>query len=222
VFSENVSNFFTLMLFTMMLTFTRDIKVCGRNDSLSQLESSFPGTALPWAIPGQYGFRKHATESCTQTSNVVVIPFSSQSATGSDHSQHETLQSSSQPRGGARLTPAQIVAQKNAQEDKDKQRASALKQTSDSLEKAGRRWHSLLNQLHTHNVLDLFEHLNPPGIESGELKVNLLKHQVCNATVEFSFALNDIISVKPLHGVLRVKIQFCLSQRPISRFSFGN
>ncbi len=51
-----------------------------------------------------------------------------------------------------------------------------------SLEKVddeGRR-SSLLDTLcSTEDVLGLPEHPNPPGIASGELRVDLLKHQVC-------------------------------------------
>lgn len=60
-------------------------------------------------------------------------------------------------------------------------RAAELRQTLANLEKVddeGRR-SSLLDTLcSTEDVLGLPEHPNPPGIASGELRVDLLKHQV--------------------------------------------
>lgn len=77
------------------------------------------------------------------------------------------------------LTPAQEAAQKKLAEDMKK--ATELRQILDNLEKVndeGRRV-SLLDQLlSTDDVLMLPEHPNPPGIDAGNLTVNLLKHQV--------------------------------------------
>lgn len=62
-------------------------------------------------------------------------------------------------------------------------RAADLRQTLSNLEKVddeGRR-SSLLDSLCSiEDVLGLPEHPNPPGIASGELRVDLLKHQVCD------------------------------------------
>jgi SWI/SNF-related matrix-associated actin-dependent regulator of chromatin subfamily A3 len=62
-------------------------------------------------------------------------------------------------------------------------RAAELRQMLSNLEKVddeGRR-SSLLDTLcSTEDVLGLPEHPNPPGIASGELRVDLLKHQVCD------------------------------------------
>lgn len=61
-------------------------------------------------------------------------------------------------------------------------KATELKQILDNLEKVndeGRRA-SLLDQLlSTDDVLTLPEHPAPPGIDAGNLTVNLMKHQVC-------------------------------------------
>ena len=60
-------------------------------------------------------------------------------------------------------------------------KATELRQVLDNLEKVndeGRRA-SLLDQLlSTDDVLMLPEHSNPPGINAGNLTVDLLKHQV--------------------------------------------
>jgi len=77
------------------------------------------------------------------------------------------------------LTPAQEAAQKKLAEDMKK--AAELRQILGNLEKVddeGRRA-SLLDQLlSADDVLMLPEHPNPPGIDTGNLTVNLLKHQV--------------------------------------------
>lgn len=68
-------------------------------------------------------------------------------------------------------------------QQEDFTRAAELRQMLSSLEKVddeGRR-SSLLDTLcSTEDVLGLPEHPNPPGIASGELRVDLLKHQVCD------------------------------------------
>jgi SWI/SNF-related matrix-associated actin-dependent regulator of chromatin subfamily A3 len=65
-------------------------------------------------------------------------------------------------------------------------RAAELRQTLANLEKVddeGRR-SSLLDTLcSTEDVLGLSEHPNPPGIASGELRVDLLKHQVSDRSL---------------------------------------
>src|SRR6266849_6018298 len=65
-------------------------------------------------------------------------------------------------------------------------RAAELRQMLSNLEKVddeGRR-SSLLDTLcSTEDVLGLPEHPNPPGIASGELRVDLLRHQVCDHSV---------------------------------------
>ena len=63
-------------------------------------------------------------------------------------------------------------------------RAAELRQMLSNLERVddeGRR-SSLLDTLcSTEDVLELPEHPSPPGIASGELRVDLLRHQVCGS-----------------------------------------
>lgn len=77
------------------------------------------------------------------------------------------------------LTPDQAAAREKLAEGMKK--AAELRQILDGLEKVndeGRRA-SLLDQLlSADDVLMLPEHPNPPGIDAGNLAVNLLKHQV--------------------------------------------
>ena len=65
-------------------------------------------------------------------------------------------------------------------------RAAELRQMLSSLEKVndeGRRSSLLDTMCSTEDVLGLPEHPNPPGIASGELRVDLLRHQVCDRPV---------------------------------------
>lgn len=65
-------------------------------------------------------------------------------------------------------------------------RAAELRQTLANLEKVndeGRRGSLLDTLCSTEDVLNLPEHPNPPGIASGELRVDLLKHQVCDRSL---------------------------------------
>lgn len=60
-------------------------------------------------------------------------------------------------------------------------RAAELKQMLANLEKVddeGRRSSLLDNLCSTEDILELPEHPSPPGIASGELRVDLLRHQV--------------------------------------------
>jgi len=62
-------------------------------------------------------------------------------------------------------------------------RAAELRQMLSSLEKVddeGRRSSLLDTMCSTEDILGLPEHPNPPGIASGELRVDLLRHQVCD------------------------------------------
>jgi SWI/SNF-related matrix-associated actin-dependent regulator of chromatin subfamily A3 len=65
-------------------------------------------------------------------------------------------------------------------------RAAELRETLANLEKVddeGRR-SSLLDTLcSTEDILNLPEHPSPPSIGSGELRVDLLRHQVCGLPV---------------------------------------
>ena len=73
-----------------------------------------------------------------------------------------------------------MAAQKKLADDMRK--AAELRQILGNLEKVndeGRRANLLDQLLSTEDVLTLPEHPNPPGIDAGNLTVNLLKHQVC-------------------------------------------
>lgn len=66
-------------------------------------------------------------------------------------------------------------------------KTAELKQMIDGLEKVNdeARRGSLLDNLYsTEDVLSLPVHPDPPGIKKGNLKVDLLKHQVCGLVSE--------------------------------------
>jgi SWI/SNF-related matrix-associated actin-dependent regulator of chromatin subfamily A3 len=81
-------------------------------------------------------------------------------------------------------TPAQLEAVRKQQEALRK--AQELQQMLNTLEKVndeGRR-SSLLDTLCSKDdILNLPLHPNPPGIASGDLQVDLLKHQVRRAAI---------------------------------------
>jgi len=144
----------------------RSVKIYGRADQRQTMEP-----LLIWATPGQRGFGP----SPSQHNNVPATQARVGSAYISYHDPYSVLHKPHAPA----LTPAQVAAQKKLAEDM--QKATELRQILDNLEKVndeGRRA-SLLDQLlSTDDVLTLPEHPNPPGIDAGNLTVNLLKHQV--------------------------------------------
>lgn len=126
---------------------------------------------LVWATPGQRGFKP----SQSQRNNV---PATQTHAAPAYIPYRDPYSVPHRPSASA-LTPAQEAAQKKLAEDMKK--AAELRQILGNLEKVddeGRRA-SLLDQLLSmDDVLMLPEHPNPPGIDAGNLTVNLLKHQV--------------------------------------------
>ena len=68
------------------------------------------------------------------------------------------------------------------QQQQEFARAAELRQMLANLERVddeGRRGSLLDTLCSTEDILELPEHPSPPGIASGELRVDLLKHQVC-------------------------------------------
>jgi SWI/SNF-related matrix-associated actin-dependent regulator of chromatin subfamily A3 len=101
--------------------------------------------------------------------------------------------SSHHPRSSASSTTQTLDAIRRQQEEFA--RAAELRQTLANLEKVDdeSRRSSLLDTLcSTEDVLDLPEHPNPPGIASGELRVDLLRHQVCGRFLHVGHLLNPV------------------------------
>jgi SWI/SNF-related matrix-associated actin-dependent regulator of chromatin subfamily A3 len=132
--------------------------------------------ALIWATPGQRGFQQEppksrARKGAKATTQIAAL-HSSQMLAGPSMSQNYGAYSTGR-------TAAQQAANIKLQEDL--QKAVELKQILTSLEKVDdeSRRDSLLDRLlSTDDVLTLPVYPNPPGVENGQLKVNLLKHQV--------------------------------------------
>ncbi|KAF8967874.1 SNF2 family N-terminal domain-containing protein [Flammula alnicola] len=149
-------------------TLSITLKFYGPSDKRSELEPS-----LIWATPGQRGFT---------TTNASSRGSSSALASGRTGSMAPipmpTPSSSSQRPANAAQTAAQREAIHKQQEAL--QKAAELRQMLNNLEKVDdeSRRGSLLDTLcSTEDVLNMPLQANPPGIASGELSVDLLKHQ---------------------------------------------
>ncbi|EPQ57350.1 hypothetical protein GLOTRDRAFT_74086 [Gloeophyllum trabeum ATCC 11539] len=142
------------------------LKIYGAADKRNQLEPM-----LVWATPGQQGF-----------SSRNAAPSASQRAAGPSSMgsiQAVPMPSPSQQRG---MTQAQIQAHQEAvrKQQEALHKAQELQQMLNALEKVDdeSRRSSLLDTLcSTDDILKLPEHPAPPGIGTGDLKVDLLKHQ---------------------------------------------
>jgi hypothetical protein len=158
---------------TLLNEVCRHVKIYGRADQGDVLEP-----LLVWATPGQRGFG-----SSSQRSNVPATQRHSHStpAYTSYHDPHSVSHNPVPHKQSATvLTPAQEAAQKKLAEDMRK--SVELRQILNNLEKVndeGRRANLLDQLLSTEDVLTLPEHPNPPGVDAGNLTVNLLKHQAC-------------------------------------------
>ncbi|KIK94979.1 hypothetical protein PAXRUDRAFT_141720 [Paxillus rubicundulus Ve08.2h10] len=134
------------------------LKIYGASDKRDILEP-----LLIWATPRKKGFP----------------PRGRGGVPGEASSSAATMPGPSQPRG---RTSAQTQAQQEAirKQQEALQQAAELKQMLAGLEKVddeGRRASLLDTLCSTVDILNLPVHPNPPGVASGELLVNLLKHQ---------------------------------------------
>ncbi|KAG2055432.1 hypothetical protein BDR06DRAFT_911542 [Suillus hirtellus] len=174
---EGVMHEGNLSGFSYSLSMT--LKIYGPSDKRDQLEPQ-----LIWATPRQRGFPPRGVGGATkQVSSIAYAVAAGPSAASSS----STSQPSSTQRHGAKATQSksQQEAIKKQQEAVRKhqealQNAAELKQMLGGLEKVddeGRRA-SLLDALcSVDDILNLPVHPAPPGIASGDLVVDLLKHQ---------------------------------------------
>lgn len=142
------------------------LKIYGAPDRRNQLEP-----LLRWATPAR------STPSVPASQGSSVRPYDA----STPHAPYAKYDHSRQhPRSSSTSSTTQIDALRKQQEEFA--RAAELRQMLTNLEKVddeGRR-SSLLDTLcSTEDVLELPEHPSPPGIASGELRVDLLRHQVC-------------------------------------------
>lgn len=196
---------------------------------------------LMWATPGQRGFPPRngvntpvpGLPAPRPPPHVTPLrPPASQSyplaSKGYPSSQGSAYPSSSQRATG--MTAAQQEAARKQQEAARKQqealaKAAELRQVLNSLEKVddeGRR-SSLLDTLCVvEDVLGLPLHPSPPGIANGDLKVDLLKHQV-----GWDFMVHDnrsimVYRVKRCSGVYNMNTLRFQRKRKTNRFSSGS
>lgn len=183
------------------------MKIFGPSDKRASLEP-----LLIWATPGQRGFpsRQTATSTSVVPASVGRIP----SATVGPSRQRNQ-------------TPAQIATQREAAQKQQEalQKAAELRQVLSNLEKVDdeERRSSLLDTLFsTDDVLSLPLHPNPPSLETGELTVNLMRHQASSALQKPHFYVNHPHSCKPCSGASSAKTRFYPRRRGISLSSSGS
>ena len=190
--------------------YSRDLRIYGASASRSDLEPQ-----LVWATPGQRGFPKG--QPINESSHRAVI----RSRTTTQHNPGP----SGQRAGAPARTAAQQQAMKNQQEAL--QKAAELKQMLNTLEKVDdeSRRSSLLDTLCSKDdILNLPLHPNPPSIRNGNLKVDLLKHQVsffCFSEGQLCLT-NDILRIKHCNGVLNANTLFFRKRSWTNQFNSGN
>ncbi|KAG1751540.1 SNF2 family N-terminal domain-containing protein [Suillus paluster] len=166
---EGVMHEGNLSGFSYSLSMT--LKIYGSSDKRDQ-----PEPQLIWATPHQRGFAPRGTGGAT-----AQIPSSRYAAAPAVAGTSYASQPFSSQRRGA-TSKAQQEAMRKQQEAQQEalQKAAELKQMLGNMEKVddeGRRA-SLLDALcSVDDILNLPIHPDPPGVASGDLVVDLLKHQ---------------------------------------------
>ncbi|KAK7053402.1 hypothetical protein VNI00_004028 [Paramarasmius palmivorus] len=168
-------------------TLTMTLKIYGPSDKRAELEPR-----LIWATPGKRGFAPRAGTSTASSSSQVGLS-GGYGASGYNASGYGgygggmpvpfppppsySAYSTSRPAPPTQ-TPEQLEKIRKQQEALRK--AAELREMFNTLEKVndeGRRSSLLDTVCSTEDILDLPLHPEPPGVESGDLKVDLLKHQ---------------------------------------------
>jgi len=149
-------------LISLVLCFLRTLKIYGPSDKRSELEPQ-----LIWATPKQRGFSGGSRNTATGRMYPPAVP---------DLPMPTPTQS--------QINPAQAAARTEAARKQQEalQKAAELRQMLNSLEKVddeGRRASLLDTLCATEDVLSMPVYATPPGISSGELTVDLMKHQAC-------------------------------------------
>jgi SWI/SNF-related matrix-associated actin-dependent regulator of chromatin subfamily A3 len=133
---------------------------------------------LRWAMPTQHRSSKAGSSKSSVRPNEAAVSYAS-------YAVPESIGDDSWSSGYGTQMPiaSTLSAEALRKQQEEFARAAELRQMLSNLEKVddeGRR-SSLLDTLcSTEDILNLPEHPNPPGIASGELRVDLLRHQVCD------------------------------------------
>ncbi len=157
-------------------TSCRTIKIYGPSDKRHVLEPK-----LIWATPGQRGFPN-------------VPPGGIRSIPGAPAPRTHVPPPIPAPSGSRRSAPVQQQRATAAQQEALRKQQEAVRKQQEAFAKAeelrtilnnlekvddeGRRASLLDTLCAVDDILGLPEHPNPPSVSSGELRVNLLKHQV--------------------------------------------
>ncbi|KAG2126297.1 SNF2 family N-terminal domain-containing protein [Suillus clintonianus] len=166
---EGVMHEGNLSGFSYSLSMT--LKIYGPSDKRDQLEPQ-----LIWATPRQRGFPPRGAGGAAGQ-----VPFTAAAAAVASSSYTSQPTSSQRHGNTATQSKAQQEAIRKQQEAvRKQQKAAELKQKLSGLEKVddeGRRASLLDDLCSVDDILNLPIHPNPPGVASGDLVVDLLKHQ---------------------------------------------
>ena len=235
------SQFF--VLYKAWLSFNSSIKIFGACNQRETIERR-----LIWATPGQRGFPPPNADGSRVVPGAGREPRRTYNTNGPASSQAipgPTYPQPPQHPGSSQYPTSQAVSASQtarvnplATEQQRKQQAALLAQ-QDALRKAA-ELRSMLNTLEkvddesrrtslldtlcsTEDVLKLPVHPSPPGLTSGELTVNLLRHQVLQYMIFFLYhfwwALHR---AKPCSGVLIVNTPNYQRRSRINQSSSGN
>lgn len=179
---------------------------------------------LIWATPGQRGFSSRNNRA-PGSSSIARLP------TGTARPGYNA---SSNEYSAIQRTPSISVAQREvmkkqqeafAKQQESLRKATELSQMIAGLEKVDdeSRRHTLLDSLcSVDDILSLPLHPDPPGIQKGNLKVDLLRHQVCCFLAANSQFLVYYFSHKRFSGVSRGNILIYPPKKAISLCNSGN
>jgi len=197
----------------------RVLKIYGAADKRDALEPQ-----LIWATPGQRGFSRN-NRAVGSNSNTSLPTSTARPGYSTDFDEYSAIQQTPS------ISAAQRKAMQRQQETFMKQQASLekaaeLSQMIANLEKVDdeSRRHTLLDSLcSVDDILSLPLHPDPPSIQKGNLKVDLLRHQVrslsCCYLCQFHIYHS---SHRRFNGVLRGNILFYPPRKVISLSSSGN
>lgn len=119
--------------------------------------------------------------------------------------------------------PAKQAAQ--AAKSTEAQKSAELAQLLQGIEKVDddKRRSAVLDVVcSVEDILELPLYPDPPSIESGELNVNLLKHQVRHLQRLLHICIDPFLRAKVFSGAFSTKIRFCQRRKPINQFRCGN
>ena len=190
--------------------FERSIKIYGAAEQRAQLEP-----LLRWATPHQRGFPPPRPDGSRDIPGLADIPHTQL------YNEYMISQSESGPLTSEEQRKLQATAESLARAEELRIMLANLERRDDESRRG-----SLLDKLcSTEDILQLPEHPNPPGVSTGELVVNLLKHQVCVSSCKHLQWLKGTfrsLRNKLYNGVSIASILNCPLGRKISLFSFGS